>query len=137
MPLVRSKTVPAVAPARSEAMKAAALPTSAPVIGTRRNKELPFRSASTSVDHDVYVLEQHANRLFAIRGIGLDVSWPIPCHRLAVGDSVRDDTGDLLGGVETRGETVLGQRERGSGSGVGVGVATTDAPYTEHARSLS
>jgi hypothetical protein len=56
--------------------------------------------------------------------------WP------AMGDSVRDDTGDLLGGVETGAEKVLGQRERSAGSGVGVSVATTDAPSTEHGRSI-
>src|SRR5829696_432300 len=53
------------------------------------------------------------------------------CGMLAVGYSLRDDLGDVLGGVEVGGEPVLGQRERGPGPGVGVGVAPAHAPHPE------
>jgi hypothetical protein len=50
------------------------------------------------------------------------------CGILAVGYSLRDDLGDVLGGVEVGGEQVLGQRERDPGPSVGVGVAPAHAP---------
>src|SRR5918994_5503660 len=48
---------------------------------------------------------------------------------LALGDGLRDDTGDFFRRAEVLGEDVLGQCERGSGGGVGVGVAPPHAPY--------
>ena len=55
---------------------------------------------------------------------------------LALGYGLRDDPGDLLGGVETGGEPVLGQRERSPGSSVGVRVASANAPHPEDVLGL-
>jgi hypothetical protein len=53
-------------------------------------------------------------------------------RRLAFGYGLRDDPGDLLGGIETRDEEVLGQRERNSTGGVGVRVAAANAAHPEY-----
>src|SRR5829696_3093791 len=59
-----------------------------------------------------------------------------PHGRLALGDSFRNDTGDLLGGLETGGEPVLRQGPRNVCCGVCAREAPPDAPDPEHAPAL-
>src|SRR5215203_5625749 len=77
-----------------------------------------------SVGLDVRSCGYHLRQLSSMNRCSL-------CGRLAVCYTLRDDLGDVLGGVEVRSEPVLGQRECGPGLGVGVGVAPAHAPHPE------